>query len=302
MTWDGGETESGAGRPAPLTARTDHAAPSVFRPENMLREARRQKGLVLGRIARVCILDPDGDMVAFVKRTRNARRSPHWACYHTEMWEWDEHGQHYGIVGNAVGASFAVLVAEQLFVSGCRLLVSVASAGQIAGLGPPPYHILIERALRDEGTSYHYLPAGEFAELEPGLLQSVVRSLQRTPHRIHRGATWTTDAPFRETAETIEKRRRQGLLAVEMEAAALYAFGRARTKPVLCLAHVTNQLGCVDGDFEKGDANGAHESLALVKTLAEGWWRDVGMAATGHANPAPPGHVVPDHSVLPVYD
>lgn len=265
---------NGGDHTSPLIARTDHASQSVFRPENMLREARRQKGLMLGRIAPICILDPDGDIVAHVRRTRNAHRSRHWACYHTEMWEWEEDGQQYGIIGNAVGASFAVLVAEQLFVSGCRLLISIASAGQIADLGAPPYHILIERALRDEGTSYHYLPASDFVDLDADLLQSAERSLLGTTHRIHRGATWTTDAPFRETAETIEQRRRQGLLAVEMEAAALYAFGISCAKPVLCLAHVTNQLGCVDGDFEKGDANGAHDSLALVTTLATGWWRE----------------------------
>lgn len=57
--------------------------------------------------------------------------------------------------GCAVGSSFAVPVAEQLFASGCRLLISITSAGQITVLGPPPYFVLIDRALRDEGTSHH---------------------------------------------------------------------------------------------------------------------------------------------------
>ena len=67
-------------------------------------------------------------------------------------------GLELGIVPCAVGASFAVLVAEQLFAAGCRLLVSITSSGQLVELGPPPYFILIDKALRDEGTSYHYLP------------------------------------------------------------------------------------------------------------------------------------------------
>jgi len=69
--------------------------------------------------------------------------------------------ERFGIIGCAVGASFAVLLAEQLLVSGCRLLVSVTSAGQIVPQGPPPYFVLIDRALRDEGTSYHYLPPAD---------------------------------------------------------------------------------------------------------------------------------------------
>jgi uridine phosphorylase len=92
-----------------------------------------------------------------------------------------------------------------------------------------------------------------------------------TSGRLHRGATWTTDAPFRETANAIAKRRRDGVLAVEMEAAALYAFGRARNRPVLCVAYVTKRLGCVEGDFEKGDYNGARSSLSLIPALSERW-------------------------------
>lgn len=79
-----------------------------------------------------------------------------------------------GIIGCAVGAPLAVLVAEQLFASGCRLLVSVTSAGQITDNGATPYFILIDRALRDEGTSYHYLPPATFAEApDAGLLAHV---------------------------------------------------------------------------------------------------------------------------------
>jgi hypothetical protein len=60
-----------------------------------------------------------------------------------------------GLFGRAVGAAFAVLIAEEVFASGCQLLISVTSAGQIAPVRAPPYFVVIERALRDEGTSYH---------------------------------------------------------------------------------------------------------------------------------------------------
>jgi len=259
---------------APLTARADHMAPSVFLPENLLREARRQKGLAPGSVPPICVLDPDGDIVAHVQRTYGATTCPHWACYHTQMWRWASGDLACGIVGHAVGGPFAVLLAEQLFASGCELLVSIASAGQITDVGPPPYYILIERALRDEGTSYHYLPAANYAEAEPGLLALAADALAQAGQQIFVGDTWTTDAPFRETEPSIAERRHQGILAVEMEAASLYAFASARARPVICLAHVSNQLGCVDGDFEKGDANGAAGSLALVMALAAAWRRE----------------------------
>jgi purine-nucleoside phosphorylase len=256
---------------SPLLARRDHSAPSVFRPENMLREARRQKGLSLAPVAPVCVLDPDGDIVDHVRQRYAAKPSAHWACYHTCMWEWTFDGIQYGIVGRAVGGSFSVMVAEQLFASGCQLLISVASAGQITDVAPPPYYILIERALRDEGTSYHYLPPSRYVDADRALVEFAAGSIACAGRRVHRGATWTTDAPFRETAEAIALRRDEGILTVEMEAAGLYAFAAARRVPVICLAHVSNQLGCIEGDFDKGDGNGAFDSIELVMALGLAW-------------------------------
>ena len=82
------------------------------------------------------------------------------------------------------------------------------------------------------------------------------------------GATWTTDAPFRETVEAIEAAKRRGMLAVEMEAAALYAFAAANKRRVLCLAHVTNTMGQTKQDFEKGEADGTADALAVLDAIA----------------------------------
>jgi len=178
-----------------------------------------------------------------------------------------------GIVPFAVGASFAVLVAEQLFVSGCRLVISMTSSGQLIESRPPPYFILIEKALRDEGTSYHYLPPSEFCSAPTRLIESVAGALGESQVAVETGATWTTDAPYRETAAAISAMQAKGLLAVEMEAAALYAFAEARNKPVICFAHVTNQMARSEGDFEKGEANGAADALAVITTAAHAWYR-----------------------------
>ncbi len=253
----------------PILRHKHYDRASAFTPESLLREARRQKDVPNTPVPEVCILDPDGDIVRHLRATGRSRPVKGWACYHSMMDCFDHGDRQYGIVGSAVGASYAVLVAEQLFASGCRLLLSITSSGQVTTLGPPPYFILIERALRDEGTSYHYLPPdSEFAEADPRLLMIAERALANMDDPVERGATWTTDAPYRETPEAIAAARREGILAVEMEAAALYAFGEARRKSVLCFAHVTNQMG-QSGDFEKGEANGATASLALIRAIGE---------------------------------
>jgi uridine phosphorylase len=251
----------------PILDNKSISSPSVFLPSVLLREARRQKNLPTVPVPPVCVLDPDGDLVRTLREAGRTARFAGWPCYHTELDTFSLGGQEVGIVGRVVGASFAVLVAEELFASGCRLLVSLTSAGQIVASGPPPYFVIIDRALRDEGTSYHYAAPAEFAEADPWLVESAAKATSNDGPRVIVGASWTTDAPFRETAEAIEAARSKGILGVEMEAAALYSFARSVGVPLLCLAHITNTMGQDGKDFEKGAADGTRDALAVLERV-----------------------------------
>ena len=77
--------------------------------------------------------------------------------------------------------------------------------------------------------------------------------------------------PFARRQRQSQPRRPEGLLAVEMEAAALYAFAGARRVPVVCLAHVTNRMAQVEGDFEKGDADGSKDALTVLSAIFLSW-------------------------------
>src|SRR5215471_2381436 len=244
-----------------ILANKNPSAASVFRPSALLREARRQKGLAAVDVPLVCILDPDGDIVRHLRGTGAARPFEGWPCYHTTLDTFVLAEQTVGIVGCAVGAPFAVLVAEQLFACGCRLLLSVTAAGN------PPYFVIIDRALRDEGTSYHYAAPSDYSEADARLVATALAALEAKGLDAIAGSSWTTDAPFRETAEAIEAARSKGVLAVEMEAAALYAFAKSTGARVLCLAHVTNTMGRVGQDFEKGEAEGTSDALQILATI-----------------------------------
>jgi uridine phosphorylase len=267
----------------PILSHMHYEAASAFTPESLLREARRQKSLSTATVPETCILDPDGDILRHLRAQGRAVRHASWACYHTDLYTFHHEGCEYGIIGCAVGAAFAVLVAEELFASGCALLISVTSSGQIAPVQALPYFIIIDRALRDEGTSYHYLPPSEYSEADVELIQLARAAAVAAGVSLQVGATWTTDAPFRETKEAIEAALNAGILAVEMEAAALYAFAKARERAVLCIAHVTNQMGRIEGDFEKGAAEGANESLQVIYLIARRW-----RAEKDHRVPARP--------------
>ncbi len=240
----------------------------MFQVEGLMREARRQRGLGTRAVPAVCVLDPDGDVVRHLAATGAATRDDDWACYHSELWVTTCGDRDIGIVPCAVGASYAVLVAAELHASGCDLIVSVSSAGRIVPLGDPPYFVLIERAWRDEGTSLHYLPPSEWATLRPALGAALTGAFDGSDEPVVWGRSWTTDAPFRETATAISEAEAAGVHAVEMEAAALYAYAEATGRNVVCVAHVTNTMAVDGDDFDKGEHDGTHRILGVVDAIA----------------------------------
>ena len=87
--------------------------------------------------------------------------------------------------------------------------------------------------------------------------------------RVITGTTWITGAPYREKETANEGARAQDVLAVEVEAAALYASARS----VLRFAHITNEVAQIDQDFEKGQAGGPCDAIRLLVAAADAWSR-----------------------------
>lgn len=238
----------------------------VFLPGNMLELARLQKNLPPMVAPKGCLLDFDGELIDFLMVNGEAALESSWPCFHTHLYRWRFNGQDYGIIGGTVGASFAVLVSEELFALGCQSLVTISSAGLISDNLHPPFFLLIEEALRDEGTSYHYLPPARFAQADHLLVDTVAQQLRENGLPVIRGKSWTTDAPFRETSNTIHARQEEGIIAVEMEASALLAMAEALDKRVICISHITNSMATRNDDFEKGGNDGKETALKICST------------------------------------
>jgi uridine phosphorylase len=160
-----------------------------------------------------------------------------------------------------------VLVAEQLFVSGCKLLISVTSAGIINQPGSSKRFALITSSIRDEGTSYHYLPPDQPSILATPLREKLAAYIEDEECPFFEASSWTTDAPYRETRSSINIRKKQDIVCVEMEAAALYALGISKNYPIICFAHLTNSMAQTTGDFEKGEEFGSIDTLKLLKYI-----------------------------------
>ncbi|MDZ4809755.1 MAG: nucleoside phosphorylase [Bacteroidota bacterium] len=252
----------------PLLLNKDYSAPSLFLPDNLLREARRQKSIPDCNVPEICVLDPDGDLVDYLVKEGKASLNECWACYHSKMYSFKLDDFVIGIIPCIVGASYAVLVAEQLFVSGCKHLISVTSAGIINHPADNKRFALITEAVRDEGTSYHYLKPASTVKISQNT-QILFDGAADENCPFFEAKSWTTDAPYRETQTAISAMEKINVCCVEMEAAALYAFAEAKQKNIICFAHLTNTMAQAEGDFEKGEHFGSIDTLNLLSYLVK---------------------------------
>lgn len=241
-------------------------SPSAFTPECLIDAVRSERNLPPDPVPEVCLLEFDGDLTDWMVASGLAARCSSWPCFHTAMEIVEADGVRFGVVARTIGGPYAVLVAEQLAVSGARVILGLTSAGQVSPDLKIPSLVVPTKALRDEGTSYHYLPYAENVDGDADLVAALQQELCGLGLPVVAGSVWTTDAPYRETAEQLGRHAADGILAVEMQAASLFAFGAARGVRCGVVAHVTNGVGHFsEGQFDKG----AHQlGFEILKAMA----------------------------------
>ena len=230
----------------------DLSAPSTFSPEALVGAVRSSRDLAAEPIPQVCVLEFDGDLTDWLVSTGAARLCRKWACFHTTMFTLDVGGVTCGIVPRTIGGPYAVLVAEQMAISGARVILGLTSAGRVSSAMPVPGLVVVTVAVRDEGTSYHYLPPGDTVAAPKKIARLIEHELRKQSLPVVTGTAWTTDAPYRETESQLAGHARMGVLAVEMQAASLFAFSKARRFPVGVAAYVTNGADQPGAPFDKG--------------------------------------------------
>jgi uridine phosphorylase len=181
------------------------------------------------------------------------------------------HGKHpiYEVVRNAerlavfhpgVGAPLAAGFLEEAIALGGRAFVAVGGAGALVPELALGHAIVVASAVRDEGTSFHYLPPGRIVEADPAGVIVLENTLRNANVPFVTGRTWTTDAIYRETRARVARRVAEGCIAVDMEAAAFIAVAKFRGVAFAQLLYA--------GDSLAGDAWDAR-SWTSVKTIRE---------------------------------
>ena len=144
------------------------------------------------------------------------------------IYEIDHDGQRLVVMHPGVGAPLAAGFLEELIARGCRTFIACGGAGVLVPDVALGHVIVPTSAVRDEGTSYHYAAATRTVEPSAQAVEAIVATAERhgVPHVT--GATWTTDALYRETRDKLGRRVAEGCLTVEMEAAAFFAVAAFR--------------------------------------------------------------------------
>jgi len=150
-----------------------------------------------------------------------------------------------------VGGPFAAARMEELIALGCRNFVLCGACGVLDSAIVEGHLLLPTSAVRDEGTSFHYLPPSREVDADLDVVTTVEQVLQTAGYDPLRVKTWTTDGLFRETRERVRQRLDEGCLTVEMEAAGLLAVARYRGVKLGIILHAGDDLGGPDWD-ERG--------------------------------------------------
>lgn len=163
-----------------------------------------------------------------------------------------------GLTITLVGAAAAVAQYEELFAMGAERIIVFGTCGVLDRSIASCEIILPDRAVRDEGTSYHYAPASDEIAVNESSLPFLREFLDSMNVRYTLGKVWTTDAIYRETREKITLRKAQGCVCVDMECSALAALSQFRSKPILQFFYAADNLDCEQWD-KRSLAN--HEAL-----------------------------------------
>ncbi len=134
-----------------------------------------------------------------------------------------------GVMGNfGIGSPVVANLAEEMIAWGSKRIVILSLAGGLQSDLAPGDVVICNRAIRDEGTSYHYLPAEKYVSASSSFASELESAFKKNGLSVSIGSAWSTDAPYRESREEAELYQNEGALAVDMESAGLFAVGQTR--------------------------------------------------------------------------
>ncbi len=208
---------------------------SVFEPQNYIEYQRKKydKKLIVPSLIIFCY---QSSLLKLIKEKFNTKQGER--CLLVSYKD-----KEIGVCASfGVGSPRAVLALEDMIAMGGKHFISIGSAGSLQREMAIGDVVLVDRSIRDEGCSHHYVPSEKFAYASTKMVSALENSLEDKEIRFAKGSSWTTDAPYRETIEEVSRYQKEGVLTVEMEAAALFAVAKYRQVEMGSLLMISDSL------------------------------------------------------------
>ena len=180
-----------------------------------------------------------------------------------------------GVLSNfGIGAPVVASLTEEMMAWGVKRFIILSWGGALQTSLNTGDIVLVDQAIRDEGVSHHYLPAEKHVNADASLTEALKQNLNINTEKIAVGATWTTDAPYRETREEILRYQAEGIQVVEMEIAALFALAKVRgvqaSAVVVAADKLANLTWEMPSDMKRINRSFEFAYRAVIQTLNEG--------------------------------
>ena len=217
-----------------------HSEDSILSPEEFQRYLKRTGGYPEQSAPQGVMLCYDDRLMRHILDNQATTR---YRLTAGEVYLLDDTAGRIAVVGRfGVGAPAAVIVLEELAMAGVKRFMSIGTAGTLQKQIKVGDLVVCDRAIRDEGTSHHYLKHSKYAHASKKMTARIIASLKKRRRKYVVGTSWTIDAPFRETVMEARHYQQEGVATVEMEASALFAVAEYRGLEMGSILAVSDSL------------------------------------------------------------
>ena len=217
----------------------------IFTPSMFVQYAAERRGLRVRDfgVNEIVLILYSGNAQKRLAEKTNAEIAPNWLYAESRpLYNFSMKGRKVSMFRPFAGASAAAMYVEELIACGARTIISYGYAGSLQQSVLIGHFVIPMRALREEGVSYHYLPENAVPRADEGVVSALEEACAKHGVSYHKGATWTTDAPYREMKAKVSKYREEGILTVEMEASAIFSIGMFRKVNTGSLLTISDEL------------------------------------------------------------
>jgi len=217
-----------------------HAKDSIFAPSEFVTYQKKHGKYPKFKTPEGVIFCYQRSLMEFILENRKTTKVE---GFYGETYLLDETDGKVAIIGKfGIGSPVVVILLEELIAFGVKKFVSIGTAGTLQKNIAIGSLMVCEKAIRDEGTSYHYLKPSKYAYASKEMTNRIKRSLDKFKQEYFVGTSWTIDAPYRETVAEAKQYQKEGVATVEMEASALFAVAQYRNVELGAVFTISDSL------------------------------------------------------------